>query len=127
MVQRSWPNGWRVQVRFPLRLIQIASILADEEQRLNQLMRTYDGNVNSIPGVTCRMWLFRILEVLVQGGLVHCVDLQALEAECMDCGNQHMNSAANDTQPRPVVASRLCTQLARCMLVNHSVVGCCVG
>jgi hypothetical protein len=103
------PTGGVFKSNFLCVLVQIASIPADEEQRLDQLMRTYDSNVNSIPGVTCRVWLFRILEVLVQGGLVRCADLQALEAECMDCGNQHMSSAANNTQPRPVVASRLCT------------------
>jgi hypothetical protein len=89
MASRSWPTGGVFKSNFLCVLVQIASIPADEEQRLDQLMRTYDGNVNSIPGVACRVWLFRILEVLVQGGLVRCADLQALEAECMDCGNQH--------------------------------------
>lgn len=46
------PTGGVFKSNFLCVLVQIASIPADEEQRLDQLMRTYDSNVNSIPGVT---------------------------------------------------------------------------
>lgn len=103
------PTGGVFKSQFLCVLIQIASIPAEEDQRLNQIMSTYDANVNSIPNVTCRVWLFKILELLVQQGLVGCNDLQSLQAECMDYGNQYIADAARNIQPRPVVVSSRCT------------------
>ena len=108
-VTEHGPTGGVFKSQFLCVLIQIASIPAEEEQQLQQTMTTYDATPNSIPNVTCRVWLFTILKLLVQQGLVGCEDLESLQAECMDHGNQYMNGAADNNQPRPVVVSSLCT------------------
>jgi hypothetical protein len=89
-------------------LIQIASVPETSLAQLDQIMRLHDGDVNGIPGVTCRVWLVMILEKLVQSGIVRCGSLQALEDECMGFGNEHSASAAVNDQPRPVVRSGVC-------------------
>jgi hypothetical protein len=89
-------------------LIQIASVPETSLAQLDLIMRLHDGDVNGIPGVTCRVWLMMILEKLVQSGIVRYGTLQALEDECMDFGNEHSASAAVNDQPRPVVKSGVC-------------------
>lgn len=71
-------------------------------------MRSYDDAVNSIPGVTCRVWMFAVLLRLVQSGIVRCEDLDALQEECKEFGNRYRWDAAANVQPRPVVVSRVC-------------------
>ena len=89
-------------------LIQIANVPLAKHSLLDQIMRSHDGDVNSIPGVTCRVWLMAILQKLIQHGIVHCSNVDALQQECMVFGNQYSAGAAMNTQPRPVVSSRLC-------------------
>lgn len=75
-------------------------------------MRSYDDEVNSIPGVTCRVWMFAaILPQLVRSGLVRCEveDLDALQEECKGFGDRFRWNAARNVQPRPVVVSRVCS------------------
>jgi hypothetical protein len=71
-------------------------------------MRSRDGDVNSIPGITCRVWLMVIMRELIQQGIVRCSNIEGLQQECMAFGNQYSQGAANNTQPRPVVRSTLC-------------------
>ncbi|KAB8271637.1 hypothetical protein BDV30DRAFT_213315 [Aspergillus minisclerotigenes] len=71
-------------------------------------MRSHDGDINSIPGVTCRVWVMTIIQKLIQNGIVLCNDCNALERECMGFGNQYNAAAAKNDQPRPVVKSKLC-------------------
>jgi hypothetical protein len=89
-------------------LIQIATIPEKARNILDQLMRSHDGELYQIPGVTCRVWLLRILQKLIQHGLVRCSNPDALEQECMSFGNRFSLAAAENNQPRPVVRSRLC-------------------
>ena len=102
------PTGGVFKSNFLCVLIQVATIPAERAAQLDQIMRAYDQNLNGIPNVTCRVWLFRILEILVQHGLVRCSSLQDLQAECMEYGNQHSEGAAFNNQPRPVTVSRVC-------------------
>ncbi|KAI9759964.1 MAG: hypothetical protein M4579_001997 [Chaenotheca gracillima] len=90
-------------------VIEIGSIPEDKEKLLDQIMRTYDHSANDIPNVTCRVWIFITLQLLVQNGLLKCDDLEALQQECLDFGNHYMRSAASNDQPRPVVVSKLCS------------------
>ena len=69
-------------------------------------MKSYDGTLNSILGISCRVWLLMVLDRLVEEGLVHC-DVGELERECMDFGNEFSLSASLNEQPRPVVGSML--------------------
>lgn len=69
-------------------------------------MRSYDNTVNSIPGVTCRVWLFRIYSLLLQNRLVRCDNVNSLEQECKALGNDTMMGAWNNLQPRPVKISQ---------------------
>lgn len=108
ITDHGWTGGV-MKSQFLCVLVQIASIAADEEQRLDRIMRTYDGSANDIADVTCRVWLVEILQHLVQEKLVECNDLQSLLAECFAFGNQYMTDAAANRQPRPVVVSTHCT------------------
>lgn len=68
--------------RFLCTLIQIASIPAKREL-LDEKIRSFDDSVNSIVGITCGVWVLRVIEVLIQNGLAYCSDLPGLEAECL--------------------------------------------
>ncbi|GAD93076.1 hypothetical protein TRV_00572 [Paecilomyces variotii No. 5] len=89
-------------------LIRIATVPEASHGRLDQIMRSRDGDVNSIPNVTCRVWLMTILQTLAQNGIVRCSNIDALQQECIGFGNEYSAAAASNTQPRPVVGSRLC-------------------
>ncbi|KAJ5808726.1 hypothetical protein N7474_009995 [Penicillium riverlandense] len=89
-------------------LIQVATIRETARNTLDQIMRSHDGDVNQIPGVTCRVWVVKIIQKLIQHGMVRCENIDALQQECMAFGNQYSPGAAINQQPRPVVRSRLC-------------------
>ena len=89
-------------------LIEIGTISADNEGTLDRIMRSYDDTANTIPGFTCRVWVLMILPHLIQLGLLRCSDLAGLEQECFIFGNECMNAAAGNDQPRPVRVSRRC-------------------
>jgi hypothetical protein len=82
--------------------------MCSQHGQLDQIMKSRDHDVNSIPGVTCRVWLMTILQQLTQQGIVQCSDRDALQQECMTFGNQYSAGAAGNSQPRPVVRSALC-------------------
>lgn len=90
-------------------LVEIGSIPADKEGTLDQIIRSRDCSANTTPGFTCRVWVFVILPLLVQFGLLRCNDLADLQQEYFDFGNAHMNSAASNDQPRPVEVSSRCS------------------
>ncbi|DAA77655.1 TPA_exp: Uncharacterized protein A8136_6201 [Trichophyton benhamiae CBS 112371] len=89
-------------------LIQIASIPPEKKSLVDQIMRSRDGDVNSIPGMSCRVWVLTIAEKLSENGLVRYTSRDALEQECFRVGNQYSAAAAENTQPRPVVRSEVC-------------------
>lgn len=90
-------------------LVEIGSIPSDKEGTLDQIMRSVDGSANTIPGLTCRVWVFTILPLLIQAGLLRCNDLAGLQQECFNYGNSEMTSAASNEQPRSVSISSRCT------------------
>ncbi|KAM5442921.1 hypothetical protein MferCBS31731_001793 [Microsporum ferrugineum] len=89
-------------------LIQIASVPPEKKTLLDQVMKSRDGDVNSIPGMSCRVWVLTIAEKLAQQGLLRYSSLEALEQECFRVGNQYSAGAADNNQPRPVVRSEVC-------------------
>lgn len=89
-------------------LIEIARIPQAKHSQVDQIMRSHDGDVNSIPSVTCRVWVMAILQKLILNGIVQCSNCDALQQECMRFGNQYSDAAATNDQPQPVVKSRLC-------------------
>ncbi|KAJ5807989.1 hypothetical protein N7474_009258 [Penicillium riverlandense] len=89
-------------------LVQIATVPEEAHARLDEIMRSHDGDINSIPGITCRVWLFAILKKLVDEGIVNCPSIEELQEECMEIGNRVSLDAARNVQPRPVVRSRFC-------------------
>ncbi|CAG7957913.1 unnamed protein product [Penicillium salamii] len=110
---RGWipdhgPTGGVFKSNFLCALVQVAIVPGTVCGQLDQIMRSHDSDVNSIPGVTCRVWLMKILEKLIQQGIFRCSNVDALLQECMTIGNQYSASAAINQQPRPVVRSRLC-------------------
>ncbi|KAJ9400228.1 hypothetical protein DTO282F9_2998 [Paecilomyces variotii] len=89
-------------------LVRIATVPKANHSRLDQIMKSRDGDVNAIPGVTCRVWVMTILQTLIQNGIIRCSNVDALQQECMEFGNEYSAGAAKNDQPRPVVESRLC-------------------
>ena len=98
-------KGGVFKSQFRCVLVQIGSIPAAKEAKLDQIMRSHDHSVNDIPGVTCRVWMFTILPVPIEASLLHCGDLASLQKECIDFGNPCMYSAGENDQPRPVKIS----------------------
>ncbi|PYI23212.1 hypothetical protein BO99DRAFT_470967 [Aspergillus violaceofuscus CBS 115571] len=88
-------------------LVEIASVPVAKQEQLHQIMRSRDGDVNSIPGISCRVWLMVILQSLIEAGIVRCNRPEALQQECMAFGNQFSAGAAKNNQPRPVVRSQV--------------------
>ena len=87
-------------------IIQIATIHASAHERVDEIMRSYDESLNSIPGITCRVWILTVLRILVDEGFVQC-DIGELEKDCLEFGNEHGATASANEQPRPVVKSRV--------------------
>ncbi|KAJ5492700.1 hypothetical protein N7539_001446 [Penicillium diatomitis] len=102
------PTGGVFKSNFLCVLIQVGTIPEAARNTLDQTMRSHDGDVNTIPGVTCRVWVLTIFRRLMQYGIVRCSDIGGLERECMTLGNQYSPGAAINQQPRPVVRSSLC-------------------
>jgi hypothetical protein len=103
------PTGGVVfKSNFLCALVQIATVLEASRDSLDRIMRCHDGDVNTIPGVTCRAWVIKVLEKLIQQGIVRCSDADALQQECMVFRNQYSPGAAINQQPRPVVRSTVC-------------------
>ncbi|OAX82370.1 hypothetical protein ACJ72_03287 [Emergomyces africanus] len=102
------PTGGVFKSNFLCVLVQIADVPEAKTPQLDQIMRSLDPSINAIPGISCRVWLFTVLQNLVHHGIVRCTDLAALQQECMGIGNQNMADAAVNRQPRPVTRSRLC-------------------
>lgn len=93
-------------------LCQIARIRLESMESVDSTFRTYDGQLNQIPGLTCRTWIFHVLELLrkPQEGsiLLKCDNLAALEQEVLDWSNANAQSAVSNKQPRPLYRSSLC-------------------
>lgn len=102
------PTGGVFKSLFLCVLIEIGSIPADKEEKLDQIMKSLDKSLKDISGITCRVWIFTILPLLIQAGLLRCNDLESLQQECFNWGNAYMDSAASNDQPRPVRVSSQC-------------------
>ncbi|KAI1946970.1 hypothetical protein LOZ12_002527 [Ophidiomyces ophidiicola] len=102
------PTGGVFKSNFLYVLVQIANVPQARHVQLDQIMRMHDNQVNSIPNVTCRVWVLTILQELIQHGIVRCSNILALQQECLEIGNQHRAAAAQNNQPRPVVCSSVC-------------------
>ncbi|THW08276.1 hypothetical protein D6D23_05232 [Aureobasidium pullulans] len=93
-------------------LFQIARIPAGATNDVDIIFKTYDQQLNQLPGLTCRTWVFDVLKLLQKpwngGVLLKCTDIVALEQEIMAWGNSNAFGASRNKQPRPVSASKLC-------------------
>lgn len=89
-------------------LIHITTIPHEKLDLVDQIMRSHDSNLNSMPNITCRVWLMTVLKDLIENELVRCINSVELQQECFDFGNEHSSSAAINEQPRPVVKSKFC-------------------
>ena len=94
-------------------LFQIAKVPSGWEGLADDMIRTYDQQLNDLVGITCRTWVLRVLAALQKPAnghsILQCNDLNALEQEIFAFGNANATSAANNVQPRPVGASSLCS------------------
>ena len=83
-------------------LMRIASIDEGRTGELDRVIENLDSELNEIPGVTCRVWLFEVLPRLVEAGFFTCRDPQALQTECLELGDGIRIEASRNLQPRPV-------------------------
>lgn len=103
-----------LKTNFLCTLVHIADIPEERIGRVEEIMRERDGDLNQIPGVTCRVWLMVILRRLVEEGVVVLQGggvegrVEAVEEDCKGWGNGFAGEAARNVQPRPVVRSRVC-------------------
>ncbi|THV74769.1 hypothetical protein D6D19_06217 [Aureobasidium pullulans] len=93
-------------------LCQVARIPSGLMKDVDAMFRTYDHQLNEMPGLTCRTWVFRVLELLQKPHsgqvLLECNDLTSLEYELLSWGNANALAAADCQQPRPTHRSDLC-------------------
>lgn len=117
------PQWWCVQhtstgclfkTAFLCVVIQIAEIAEARVPEMEAIMRERDDDVNEIEGVTCRVWLKGTLDRLVRDGVVECRgdlggrDLgDVVQEEVFAIGNEFMDDAARNVQPRPMVKSKI--------------------
>lgn len=92
-------------------LVHIADVPFGWESSVDTTIRSFDGNLNDA-GVTCKTWLFRVLDLLREEergyAVLRCDDLVALEREITDWGNRYALDADKNVQPRPVGESTIC-------------------
>ena len=81
---------------------------------MEAIMRERDDDVNEIEGVTCKVWLKGTLDRLVRDGVVECRgdlggrDLgDVVQEEVFAIGNEFMDDAARNVQPRPMAKSKI--------------------
>lgn len=80
----------------------------DVNKKIDTLLRSQDDKLNDKEGVTCRTWLFEMLAVLYDEGLLVDVrdgcdgDMHRLEQVTKAWGNEFAEGAARNVQPRPV-------------------------
>ncbi|THX39363.1 hypothetical protein D6D10_04357 [Aureobasidium pullulans] len=96
----------------PSRALPDRQIPAGATNNVDIIFKTYDQQLNQLPGLTCRTWVFEVLKLLQKpwngGVLLKCTDIVALEQEIMAWGNSNAFGASRNKQPRPVSASKLC-------------------
>ncbi|CZT17627.1 uncharacterized protein RCC_03464 [Ramularia collo-cygni] len=91
-------------------LVQIGQIPQSATDQLDQIMKSHDHELNNLPGLTCRVWVFTVVEKLVAAGLLTMTGTTStLEDECKAYGNQLSSGDAQKDQPRPVVRSAICS------------------
>lgn len=103
------PTAGILKTNFLCVLVHIADIPETQIGVVEGVMRERDGDLNEIPAVTCRVWLLVVLERLIGMGVVRCEGgVQGVERECLGFGNEFMEEAAGNVQPRPVVRAGGC-------------------
>lgn len=91
-------------------LVQIGQIPQSASNQLDQIMRSHDHELNDLSHLTCRVWVFTIVEKLAAAGMVSMTGtISALEDECKAFGNDLSYGERQKQQPRPVVTSTICS------------------
>ncbi|KAK2765681.1 hypothetical protein FQN54_008537 [Arachnomyces sp. PD_36] len=105
------PNSGIMKSFLLVGLFQIGYVPVGLNEFVDRTFRAYDEELN-YPDVTCRVWVWRVLALLrksVDGATAFkCEDIEALEREVMEWGNQYAEGASKNLQPRPVDMSAIC-------------------
>ncbi|KAK7676139.1 hypothetical protein QCA50_014924 [Cerrena zonata] len=89
-------------------LVLIGHIDPDIAQNVSQVATRYDGSLNDMAGVTCRVWLKIILQDLLDANLLKLAGSVAqLEEEIYQFGEQGEQDAMNGILPPPIWTSEL--------------------
>ncbi|CZT17626.1 uncharacterized protein RCC_03463 [Ramularia collo-cygni] len=87
-------------------LIAIGKVLPGKFEDLERIMDSHNQAWNSIPGLSCRVWIWMVMQDLIKEEVVWSSGtIYELEAECLAFGNQYSEGASRNEQPRPVVVS----------------------
>ena len=90
-------------------LIEIGTISgADKQHLFDRIVNTYDRSLHELPCLDCDVWLMNVVILLDEAGLLECPDIGAFQQECLDLGNEYLESAAKNEQPRPLRVARMC-------------------
>lgn len=91
-------------------LIEVANVPETMYGVLDDTMRSLDGNLNAISGMTCRVWVLIVVKRLIELGVIRCESEEVFQEECMMFGNMFSAQAAENLQPRPVVRAQFCIE-----------------
>ncbi|PYI02233.1 hypothetical protein BO78DRAFT_351911 [Aspergillus sclerotiicarbonarius CBS 121057] len=85
-------------------LFQIAKVPSTTlaQETLDRVFRSYDEKLNGDEKFTCRTWVLRVLRDLQEElGVLDGIELEHLEKEMLEWGNQYRFEASRNVQPRP--------------------------
>ena len=89
-------------------MVKIRTFQVDAVENIKSIIQAEDDQLNQIPGLTCRTWVFRACERLRQYGHLSYPNLQDLEQEMWTFGREHWDDANQNVQPRPFIDSQVC-------------------
>ncbi|OQE17338.1 hypothetical protein PENSTE_c021G09850 [Penicillium steckii] len=89
-------------------LVHIATIQPDARDDVDHIIKSLDGELNEYPGITCRVWVMMIVQLLACRRFLYCPLADDLEYECMEIGNCCQIDVITGRQPRSVIKSQVC-------------------
>ena len=90
-------------------IIRVAEFEASQKDRMETIIREDDGRLNDIGEISCSIWVGRACTRLRDAGLMHFGgDWAEVRREVLDISNSHWHSGYENSQPRPLVFSRVC-------------------
>lgn len=94
-------STWSVHKRlFLVGAYTVGPVAADRHETVHRIASSMDDELNVIPGLTCRVWLLRVLELLDTAGVVAVPS--DIEDKVKAFGEANWDSASSAVKPRPI-------------------------